>query len=48
MEEQSKKEHLGEGRGLGHGGGQGRNKGGAFDPSGFCACAKCGHKTLLQ
>jgi hypothetical protein len=27
---------------------QGRNKGGAFGPGGYCVCAKCGEKTLHQ
>lgn len=27
---------------------QGRNKGGAFGPGGFCVCAKCGEKVQHQ
>ena len=37
-----------EGKGLGRGGGRGRNKGGAFGPGGFCVCAKCGEKVKHQ
>ena len=32
----------------GRGGGQGRNKGGAFGTGGFCVCAKCGKKIPHQ
>jgi predicted RNA-binding Zn-ribbon protein involved in translation (DUF1610 family) len=32
------------GRGLGLGGGRGRNKGGAYGPGGYCLCVKCGIK----
>ncbi len=32
------------GKGLGYGGGHGRNKGGAFGIGGYCVCAKCGAK----
>ncbi|MFC2117038.1 DUF5320 domain-containing protein [Bacteroidota bacterium] len=35
---------TGRGMGLGRGGRQGRNKGGAFGPGGFCICANCGNK----
>ncbi|QGY48249.1 hypothetical protein GM418_29470 [Maribellus comscasis] len=48
MEKEGQEKHLGEGHGLGRGGGQGKNKGGAFGPSGFCVCAKCGHKVRHQ
>ena len=36
------------GKGLGTGGGRGRNKGGAFGTGGFCICAKCGEKVNHQ
>ncbi len=39
---------TGEGKGLGRGGGHGRNKGGAFGVGGNCVCAKCGHKQPHQ
>ena len=39
---------LGDGKGLGLGGGHGRNKGGAFGVGGYCVCAKCGHKQPHQ
>jgi ribosomal protein S26 len=32
------------GRGMGFGGHQGRNKGGAYGPGGYCICVKCGYK----
>ncbi|MDY6800273.1 MAG: hypothetical protein SVU94_03505 [Bacteroidota bacterium] len=45
--------NQGKGLGKGKGGGsgnlrQGRNKGGAFGPGGYCVCAKCGEKILHQ
>jgi uncharacterized protein (DUF983 family) len=46
---------MNQGKGLGKGKGrglgnlrQGRNKGGAFGPGGYCVCAKCGEKILHQ
>ena len=36
------------GRGLGFGGGRGRNKGGAMGAGGYCICAKCGYKAPHQ
>lgn len=36
------------GKGLGRGGGKGRNKGGAFGPGGYCICNKCGEKVQHQ
>jgi len=36
------------GRGLGFGGGRGRNKGGSFGVGGYCVCAKCGAKVKHQ
>lgn len=36
----------GKGRNMGRG--QGRNKGGAFGPGGFCICNKCGTKVPHQ
>jgi len=32
------------GKGLGLGGGRGKNRGGAFGTGGFCICTKCGEK----
>ncbi|MEA2105694.1 MAG: hypothetical protein U9P82_03105 [Bacteroidota bacterium] len=45
--------NQGKGLGKGKGGGsgnlrQGRNKGGAFGPGGYCVCAKCGEKIMHQ
>jgi len=34
------------GKGLGLGGGRGKNKGGAMGVGGYCICAKCGTKIL--
>lgn len=36
------------GRGMGYGGGKGRNKGGAMGTGGNCICAKCGYKIPHQ
>lgn len=33
----------GSGLGMGRAGGQGRNKGGAHGPGGYCVCASCGY-----
>ena len=37
-----------QGKGLGRGGGHGRNKGGGYSVGGYCVCAKCGTKVQHQ
>ncbi len=35
-------------RGKSHGGGKGRNRGGAFGPGGYCVCTHCGERIHHQ
>ena len=48
MTKSENKDGTNQGRGLGTGGGHGKNKGGAFGVGGKCICAKCGTKVTHQ